>query len=903
MAIPTEPNQLQLLLRLFHDFLEKINLLVTHNGSNYDFRTEISAGSSEVELAFGAFFKLASQQCATMPVLQQGLKPGIASSTSALRRSAMPFLRQWHKFAQTVFEARASGKEAIQRSVIDSLASILSGVTTVLKARPESMTVHDHTVRICRHCQQQLKSFQAQYLELTTVAFDAAVICRLAEEVKEFSRKLNEAYSREFVSGGLPLPDLALLKTQAFGSCSDVIHGITASIMFDTDVRQVIDSFDRFQELLGVVLERLNLPQSYLFERGESGRELTPRSEEEAEPDEEGEEFADDTPDFLDLISRGAELARDEKKFHDWARAVTQRATHLIKQCDDACQKIRAVEGSMEQCVRNYEQMLETERSTNSSISAEIQRLQDAVYERDREIVNLRQREEDNEFKRCLRDIAKQLGGVVKEESINFHDDEDDDQLIQYVNALSVYVVEKKCPRCEEYAAREASFRELFEVMAPGPVDDITTLGESARRVWNEAVGNSMRQRQEIDVLRQSVKDLENVDRKILAALKVPENGGNIGEVLLKAIEDFFQTHNSQVETLTNEKVMAIEYFSAEMLAKVRPFLHEDERNRPPAGTIDILVDTHQHLLLDLADMTDACKQTISRVARFLHVVPPDMESVPKATLLVLETLERTRNPLEPVLLALEDKYRETIGSVVILANRMRGIASLDNSTDLNQLPPPQITALSLELLDCIHDKFEMLQNESIKQNDDIRHLRGCVESLDLKMHRFLNLENCDLNQFSIEQLIQRVLKFGDMITQPSVSNDFVPVPELNKIFKGVAGVSSLSDPRRYLPEVAGSMVVFENSIAMLRPFMTILNEALAVLESSQSVVKPESREFGVMQKKELELHAILKSLAPAKVNVSLIAAIQKFTSFISALLKGIAKGAVAEAFITRETP
>jgi hypothetical protein len=231
----------------------------------------------------------------------------------------------------------------------------------------------------------------------------------------------------------------------------------------------------------------------------------------------------------------------------------------------------------------------------------------------------------------------------------------------------------------------------------------------------------------------------------------------------------------------------------------------------------------------------------------------------------------------------------------------MRGIASLDNSTDLSQLLAPQITAHSLELLDCIHDQFEKLQRKTVRQQNDIGTLRQCVESLDLQMHRFLNMENCALNQFSIKQLIQRALKFGDMITQPSASNNFLPVTELNKIFKGVAGVSSLSDPRRYLPEVAGSMILFENSIATLRPFVTILNEALAVLESSRSAVRPESREFGVMQGKVLELHAMLKSLAPAKVNVFLIAAMQRFTSFISALIKGIVNRAADEAFITRE--
>jgi hypothetical protein len=267
-----------------------------------------------------------------MPVLHQSLKPGIASSTSALRKAAMPFLRKWHKFAQTIFETRASGKEAIQRSVTDNFASVLGGVTAVLKARPEQMTIHDNTVRICHHSLQQLRSFQVQCLELTAATFDVPVIRRLAEDVKEFSRRLSEAYGRESVSCGLPLPDIAVLKTQAFGCLSDVIHGINASIMFDTDVHQVIDCF---QELLAIVLERLNLSQSYIFERGESGRELTPRSEEK-ESDEEEEEISEDTTDFLELVGHGAELARDEKKFSEWARAIKQRTGILRNQFDEA---------------------------------------------------------------------------------------------------------------------------------------------------------------------------------------------------------------------------------------------------------------------------------------------------------------------------------------------------------------------------------------------------------------------------------------------------------------------------------------------------------------------------------------------------------------------------------------
>jgi hypothetical protein len=69
-----------------------------------------------------------------------------------------------------------------------------------------------------------------------------------------------------------------VLKTRSFTECSDIIHDINASMLFDTDMRLVLEAFREFQDLLAVVLERLNLPLSYLYHTEDSGREATPRS-------------------------------------------------------------------------------------------------------------------------------------------------------------------------------------------------------------------------------------------------------------------------------------------------------------------------------------------------------------------------------------------------------------------------------------------------------------------------------------------------------------------------------------------------------------------------------------------------------------------------------------------------
>jgi hypothetical protein len=88
-----------------------------------------------------------------------------------------------------------------------------------------------------------------------------------------------------------------------------------------------------------------------------------------------------------------------------------------------------------------------------------------------------------------LRDVAKHLGAVVKEESLHFYEDEEDDQLIQHVNALSVYVVEKKCGKCGAYAQRERKITGFLNGIVHLPEDvDLCIRAESAKEAFDKVV-------------------------------------------------------------------------------------------------------------------------------------------------------------------------------------------------------------------------------------------------------------------------------------------------------------------------------------------------------------------------------------------------------------------------------
>ena len=85
-------SNMPVLLKLFHVLSEKIAILISHNGSNYEFRTTISIIASDVEGLFGIFYKQASLQFGTYSVVQQGITPGFASRTSSYKKSGLNFL-------------------------------------------------------------------------------------------------------------------------------------------------------------------------------------------------------------------------------------------------------------------------------------------------------------------------------------------------------------------------------------------------------------------------------------------------------------------------------------------------------------------------------------------------------------------------------------------------------------------------------------------------------------------------------------------------------------------------------------------------------------------------------------------------------------------------------------------
>jgi hypothetical protein len=313
-----------------------------------------------------------------------------------------------------------------------------------------------------------------------------------------------------------------------------------------------------------------------------------------------------------------------------------------------------------------------------------------------------------------------------------------------------------------------------------------------------------------------------------------------------------------------------------------------------------LFVAQYEQTVGELDHALHACLEAIERVARYVNLPTPEFEIVPDGLLLLLDTLETTPNPLKPLVGALEAKYRETQTAITVLANRLLGIGSIEPDPPISDLDSTEMANHTIQLLEQIHDKFEHSQKLGIRQAGDIEDMRGALEILDLRMHKFLGLEHTDLKQVTIPQLIARTKKYCEQVTKPSASAEFMSLTDINFLFAGVFSIvqlSSSSDPRRYIPEICAAMISLHHSVMCLKPFSTILADIVQTLDGN---AHPSSAVFEAINKQVLELHGHLKTLSPVKVNSLVFSVLQKSTTLFSALINALLEKQ-EEAFVTRE--
>ena len=909
-----EQNQTALLKTLFNAFIETLTKLLAHNSATTSFRNTISSQSQETQRLFSIFLTQAIKQFGTMPVLQRGAKPGDAASKSILQASGMPFLKKWKVFAQNCCELQFTGPEAIKTTIIANFEIIVTSLDYISQScGGPNITIHNTPSKNIQAMLHQKSMLQNEIEIRLENPKDVEAIKATAAKVKSYSRLLNDCFSKEFSQCGIGTNDLVRIRQKTYTACCDIISALKASYLFELDMNTLFGALDEFQDCLTIILERLDLPTSYIYHRqivlteGNSPRSSIGNfNEEEAENDMETFNGISDLSNLCasglqnlqEFYNNGAKLTKFLQMVEEMSKKIEEENSRLKHENERNKQEKFDNENKLQED-------LQMRKDRISELEEELQRMKDVVDAQEKEITMLRENNHDNEFKKCLRDVARKLGGVLKEEEINFVNqdnlDEDDDQLISKVDALTVYVVERKCQKCVKHKQEEEEMRAILSVVVDPDDEDISFV--ELIKLVREKCDEMMDQITELKQTKNNLqKDLDFFIAGYEPILKFFDIKDSPKEEytnnILNSAREMVETHNREVQALAQAKDEELNHFAENISNKFQPLIevnNNEEINGTEVQKASKISDLAVEKIKKVTEMYETTHKALielrERLAKFLGIPVPEGDFEFESAMNLLKELESRPNPLKEPLDEATSLNKFLISSIEVINNRFRGVSGTNSKKPASSMTPKALVNTTIKMLEHFQDSHEKALNDIQVYKQKSQLLRVALENTDLKSHKFLGYEDINLKELTDDELIERVDKYISDITKEQASDKYIAKADIDPLFKDVydlVPVTTRSDPMKYIPEVNNAFISLNNSIMTLKPFASILNEIFATFDCKFNSFLPGSPAMQTLRQQLMQLHTSLSNVVPAKTNSLVFLVLSRFIALLSSFLSAL---------------
>ncbi|EAY01716.1 hypothetical protein TVAG_317050 [Trichomonas vaginalis G3] len=889
-------NQTSLLKTLYNSLIEIINKLLAHNNATISFRTGISAQVQENQRLFGAFLQQSIKQFNTSPVLQRGVKPGDVAS-GGLQQSAFPFLKSWKNFAKSLIDIQNSGPEAIRKTIDQNFTLISTALESVSQFITGKSTIHNSPSRnIIAMIKQNNLLLQESHAAVSNTS-DLEQLKNCANKVKSFSRLLNDCFAQEISQFNLPNNEIVRIRQRTYTACCDIISSLKGAYLFEMDMGALLNNLDEFQDCLTIMLERLDLPTTYIYRR-----DIPQKNEEETREVVEFEEAEDINFSGFSTASLLAQygLTNIQAIYGNGDRLteLLNLLGSLAKNTEDENENLKNKQVQIEQDDRDLQEYIHRESQNfmkkQKLLEQEITRLKSIIDTQEDEINQLRDRKNDNEYKQALRNVARKLGGVMKEEELNFPpDDDDDDQLISKVDALTVYVVERKCQKCIQHKREEEAMRKILSDIV---YDDDMSFMDIIKHVNQKFIDKNeeiQKMEEEKQKLSEKIEHLMQAFREILKFYRRPiVDQDNIYNEAINAAMDFSNELQRQLDSLSKLKEEELNHFAENISTK---FKHLVDINNPKGTPVQQAVQITDLALVEIEkdkkekeNANELLKDVIRRVSQFLKVeINNSQEDVIKN---IIEAFDKWENPLKKPLFESETQNKFLITSIEVINNRFRGVSSAEEKKT-QKMSPQNLVNQTIKMLEKFQDDVEKRITDLTVLQQKRQDFRICLEKVDHLAHKFIGLEDIDLSTLRDEELCDRCVTFVDKITSNQANPQFLSANELNEMFTSVydlVPVTTRSDPRKYIPEVCAAFISLNNTIIALKPFASILNEIFTTFDCKFSSYIPGSEPAKNLRNQIMRLHSALSQIQPSKINSFVFLIVSRFITLLSSFLSAL---------------
>lgn len=919
----------------FHLFTDNISYFLSHNGCIGSYRTQVSQNLTELERLFNSFYqailKYSSQKnCQANPTI---------------RSTGISFLKNWQLFALSILELRRAGPGMIIQSINAHFNSINSSLKTVMNNGISKSNVHDQSYKNGRVLQNQLnllKSSSNSFLERSN---NSDELKKLSSEMKEFSRLLNETFAREFTQCGIAQNEVVRLRSKCYTACSDVIHGLKNSYVFQKNINKLLQLLVGFQDNLRELLEKLNLPTNYLISMDLEFSSISDNQNIDDDNNEEEEidiEISFDEnlplPEFIrDSQERSSSFIRNQQSGDRFFGILNTKVTDLLSEMS----KRKNVETNQQKLAKDECEKLKRE---NKLLVQERKVFMDEADDLKVECENLK--ESINQMKcdmkiseKKLFDNSEKFRNAFKEIS-KINEEIDDDSLISQTLKMHTDMI----IRYQILEEREQKLKKILNT------EDILS---EAERLLNEVSQANSKMNQEIDSISEfkekekKLKEIFNqfskLDSPIDVANEISDSFKKLKHIvncnsLSESVDSIFLTFSDIKESLfrmsnlpknkkNDENLLVLannvenEIVSAQKIMKVA--LNDESSNFSLSKMAEMMSSIQSRYLngfksiltiLGQESNTDDVDLVAIKSIQKVHMASDKIIQKLKQFSEIPENFQGDQSELVSVLLnGIERKIgrdKENIGELQKLCIEVNAV--LSNYVN-NEVQPTSTASKQASLARSIRALLKKLpQKENSQKSRNESETKLFLKKIELNLCKVTN-DECQDDKNRQDHIMIMINKINDFVTSlhskfgifnknfddflneiekvSSNSKSDKKVEEIDKMFESVfdlVPVTSRTEPSHYIPEFCNAFISLHNSVLSLKPFASILNQIFSQFDCKLQSFKPSSRSFQFIKGQIFNLHTALNSLSPSKVNSLVFLILSRFVALTSSFTAAI---------------
>lgn len=927
-----------------------------------------------------------------------------------LKGATYSFLQKWKEFVRIIELIREKGYASMYTYISIKFRKIDFIINDIVsKQRRDS--VHTETLEKRGGCLQSLLhnlkiSIRELLLNVKISSLEPDRLDLYINDIKTFSRLYNEAHFQEFPKSGFMQIELSQFKTEVMSECSEIIEALRTSFNLNSDLDKIFHESNEITQSLQKIVNKINLPRTFYTVIAKEKLELSSYDDQNTQSNKtkgditKVESFVNQkivTPSivgpisasindpeknivvcakleaFIDSLEDKLLIEKDlEKNVWDRLDSIKNEFFERLSIADQRVKTFKSYQKEIEnqgseiasmmlesneksaqlsKTKREYEEQIELLKKKISDLENENQETLNKIEVKEKLIKKLRTDNDNKKAQETLNRIGQKMGSLMNNNEHNLEFRKNDEN-IQNVDKMSVFVLERRCQKCREYEEMRKNIRKILEeliglkegetvIQAINRLrDEVLKLRDDNARLAeeNEKTMNDIAELKKclVDVISEANKTMLNVpksldDKNVQEMCQITrdtfENLRKFHQEELKKLEEKLKgIHNKDLFEISN-KLNPLSQ-NSKILSKTRSDYNqenqihneeEEDNNNKELITSFIKASNYKDFILEQLKLANArmdetdkqlnfCKELLFKVEKWMNVqseLSTDNVPIDQALEMLMDAIEHKPNPLEKVVNNLQNQLSLIDKNILLITTNVQQMLKkdgIDKNPDEMTLFE-RINYLQVEL-SIVIDKYNEASELVIEQTRIISECRSTFNIIGKKMFRLLMKDDSIFSQseeneneegekkeLNMDELMLQCLTAVDDVSNPK-ARLLMPIVDLNNMTKDIRKNAKLPlslDPLFYIPRLDEIMKQYHNALKVIEDLQPSLISIFNNFDFKAESIDPDSYQFSILRENIFHMQTILRQQKDGDAVNVINDVIQRFVSMSASFVSCIA--------------